>query len=72
MEVNTAMETTHIASYKINDLLSYHKSLFELKNEFYTKYNEILLIKDDPSTDLYHRLYNELWDLHRKIRNIEG
>jgi hypothetical protein len=57
--------------YEINVLLNEHKTLFELKNEFYSKYNEILLIKDDPSSDSYHRLYDELWDLHSKIRCLD-
>ncbi len=57
--------------YEINVLLNEHKTLFELKNEFYSKYNEILLIKDNPSSDSYHRLYDELWDLHSKIRCLD-
>ncbi|MBZ2164687.1 hypothetical protein [Methanobacterium spitsbergense] len=57
--------------YEINVLLNEHKTLFELKNEFYSKYNEILLIKDDPSSESYHRLYDELWDLHSKIRCLD-
>ena len=58
--------------YEINILLNEQKTLFELKNEFYSKYNEILLIKDDPSSDSYHRLYDELWDLHSKIRSLDS
>lgn len=58
--------------YEINVLLNEHKTLFELKNEFYSKYNDILLIKDDPSSDTYHRLYDELWDLHSKIRCLDS
>jgi hypothetical protein len=56
---------------EINVLLNEHKTLFELKNEFYSKYNEILLIKDDPSSIRYHKLYDELWDLHSKIRCLD-
>jgi hypothetical protein len=56
---------------EIKILLNEHKTLFELKNEFYSKYNEILLIKDDPSSDHYHKLYDELWDLHSKIRFLD-
>ncbi|MDD3984702.1 MAG: hypothetical protein PHY59_02165 [Methanobacterium sp.] len=58
--------------YEINILLNEQKTLFELKNEFYSKYNEILLIKDDPSSESYHRLYDELWYLHSKIRSLDS
>jgi hypothetical protein len=47
-----------------------NKSITELQTEFNSKYKEILLFKDNPKSDTYHKLYNYLWDLHDKISNI--
>ncbi len=35
-----------------------NKGLVELQKEFNDKYKQILIFKDNPSSDIYHRLYN--------------
>ena len=41
--------------------------LIELKKEFDIKFNEIMLIKDDPSSQKYDELYNEILELNSKM-----
>jgi hypothetical protein len=43
------------------------KMLIELKKEFDIKFNEIMLIKDDPSSQKYDELYNEILELNSKM-----
>jgi len=41
--------------------------LIELKKEFDTKYEEIILIKDDSSSPKYDDLFDEIVDLNSKM-----
>ncbi len=70
MEVNVAMKNIPKEHHNIIDFVDSHKTLFELKNEFYIKYNGILRIQNDPLSGRYHSLYNQFWDIHSKIRDI--
>jgi len=47
-----------------------NKSLVELQKEFNDKFKEILVFKDNPTSDDYHEKYTELKDLDAKIDNI--
>ena len=41
--------------------------LFKLKDEFNSKYNEILLINDDLSKPEYNKVYDEIFKINTKM-----